>query len=512
MDTMASFQEENKFLHTRNNYVIAVIVFFLFFALWILFVWPAISHLWWVEDDYSLLTSQADGTFDVMNVMRSIPLSSRPIHTIWTIVKFAVITHAPSLLGAGVVFRLIQGSIHTLCAVLAGLILARFTERKIAILTVLPFLIWPFGSEATLWTSAAIYPIAACLSLFGILLLIGKKTVSLRRKLIGILLITLAPFANQSACLAGLLVYCMVLALSWNHYEHRSQLLRALPYLLAAYTLAICLNGLMVVQTHDQRVGAFSLPDLPAHAMTQLSLTITYLLTAPFLYPRWLIRVHIVIFAFALIAVFPLSRAKGILKIITGGLVAVLIGFIVLLLLRAPTIYTGMDWVSGRTMYLDPLLFSFALCLILQSRLKPKLSMALVILLLIVLAGTYYPISVANARENVTVYTKDIETLRRLESIAWTENTNRLLIAYLPHRRPSVNPYSVRYYDFGDVHHSVFMTWQYSILFVELYSKQLTLETDPALIQHCVNACPKERNPRWIGMIEKPVRALCFCP
>lgn len=499
--------------HIRHNTLLTgCVVLLFFFALWVLYFWPAIVNEWWAVDDYYFLvhrTIEKQNTFAyLINFFRT----GRPLSILWIhLIKYYV-TNMP-LQVAGIAPRLLQGIFHTVCALLIGMIFVRFTRRKSALLTVLPFLLWPFGSEATTWISAVGYPIAALLSILGLMLLISKDRISLVYRLTGILLIALSPFSNQAGCLSGLLVYCILLALSLYDHQHRSALFRILPTVLFSYFVGLVLQSTVLILLQENRFARLTTGGLGDHMLKQFELTFTFLFSNPSLYPSWLVIVHYVFLALALISIFLLSSAPTLWKATIGGFTVILLGCAFLFILRATTIITGIDWVSGRTMYLDPLLFSFALCLILQSRLRPAINTLIVAILLIVLVAGYYPISVSNARENVSVFENDLKTLRHLETLARAEDTDQLLIAYLPFGKPSDNPYSIRYYNFGDIHHTVFRTRLYSIPFVEFFSKELHLIREPEKIAYCVQSCPNTEQPkRWIGVIEQPVRALCLCP
>ncbi len=508
MNEKAPLPEEPLFASVLGNrFRVGFVVFLLFLFLWAFFVWPALSNEWWAVDDY--ITARPG---HLRFTITSIFTSGRPLYTLWIFFTRTLLDFLPWET-AGILVRTAQGSMHALCAVLIGFLLVRFTGRKIAICTVLPFLVWPFGSEPTTWIAAAIYPIGALLSVSGLAVLLRPRLFASWHTLIGMFLLFLAPFANQSAGIAGLVVFCILAALSLRNRERRAVLLRALPILLIAYALAVVTQFTVLTLFQEHRFSGYTPGTVSSHIITQGQLMITYLLTSPYLYPTWLIVVQLMLFLLALIAAFPLSGAhtyRG--RIMEGAAVTLLFGTLPLLL-RAPTIFTGMDWVSGRTMYLDPLLFTFALCIVLRSRLLPIISTGIVTLFIITLLIGYYPISTVNAREHVTLFNNDVATLRHLETVARQEQVDQLIIAYQPYRTSTFNPYLLRYYNFGDIHHSILRDWQYSFYFMQLYSQELHLLREEEYVKLCAAACTYKDPPgRSIEFIEKPVRALCFCP
>lgn len=495
----------------RNRIITGLAVFLCMFIVWMIFVYPALFHQWWAQDDFMILVRGED-RYTRAQIISNFFQSSRPLQTIVQWLHNAVLFYTSSDFTAGIVLRLIQGTMHVLCASIAGLILVRFTERKIAFLTVLPFLVWPFSNDATVWVAGTVYPFAALLSLLGTLLLIGKDTSSSLRRFAGMFCIALSPFVNQSSCLAGAVVFCMVLALSRHHREHRSLLLHMLPYFLTAFTVGVLLNIQLTIQAQDQRIIKLSVMEIPKNTWEPATRGIKYLLTTPRLYPPWLTIFQPAIFALALMAIFPLSSAQSIRNKIIGGTVALLLGLSLVFIMRAPTIAIGNYWITERTMYLDPLLFTFAFCLILQSNLKPRINAAVALLLLVILIGAYLPISLTHAHEHVTVYNRDIKELKHLENVAFMEHTNQLLLATTTFRPSSVNPYSIRY-TFGSPSVSIFQSEMFSFFYIKYYSKALLFNTDEAFRKQCADSCPKTDPPsQWIGTLEKPVKAICFCP
>lgn len=508
----AILPRESWYQRIRSNRIFTgLAVYLCLLIVWVIFVHPALFNEWWSQDD---LMTLARGTerYTRTQIINSFARGSRPLQTIVQLLTNAVLFHTSSDFTAGIVLRLIQGTMHVLCASIAGLLLARFTERKIAFLTVLPFLVWPFSHDATIWVSGIIYPLAALLSLLGILLLIGKAESSSARRFAGMFFIALSPFANQSSCLAGGVVFCMALALSRHHREHRSLLLHMLPYVLTAYTVGLALNIQLTTQAQDQRIANFSVTEVPKHMWEPVTRGFKSLLTTPLLYPPWLTIFQPALFAFALIAIFPLSSAQSIRHKMIGGVVVLLLGLSIVCIIRAPAIAIGSTWITERMMYLDPFLFSLAFCLILQAKLKPNINAMVSLLLLTVLIGAFLPISLTHAREHVTVYNRDVEELRRLEHIASQEQTKHLLLVTTKFRSSSVNPYSIRY-SFGSPSVSSFTSEMFSFFFITYYSKTLVFNSDEVFRKQCADSCPKTSPPsQWTGTLQKPVKAICFCP
>lgn len=486
-----------------------IIAFLGLFFLWTLFVHPALFSEWWGADDFNTLEHR--GVLVPAKMLTSYFFSSaRPIGTLAAISEHVMLSVFPPFT-AGLFIRLLQGIAHVAAATLIGTLLVQWTGRKLAMLTVLPFLVWPFGSEATVWMAAFAYPIAALLSVGGLLLLLRAERFFSARTIMGMVLIFLAPFSNQSAGIAAFVTFLILVALSLSDRAKLRSLVRPLAALAIAYLLAVVVQGALLSLFRESRFSGYLPGTQFAHLRSQLYLTYLYLLSAPYLYPLWVRGVHFLLFLLGLIAVFPFFPARTIIQKILGGIAAVGLIAIMFLALRAPTVFTGMDWVSGRTLYIDPLVMTCALCFILQSRLRPAHSAGIVLLLLTALLIGYYPISTVNARENVIVFQNDLKTLQNLEETARAQGTDQLAVAFQPYRSPPPNPYNLRYIDFGENHYSAFRTQIFGPNFIAHFSS-LTLLTDRDSIRRCAAACrfkdPPERSIEWM---EDPVKALCFC-
>ncbi|MDD5055728.1 MAG: hypothetical protein PHZ00_05690 [Candidatus Peribacteraceae bacterium] len=480
----------------------------LLLLLWTLYNWPALVHVWWLFDD--LVTVPL---YPMSHTLIRSVTQGRPIGIFLFLLNYILMNW--NLTAAFFILHILQAILHVTAAMLIGKILIHFSRTRAAFIAVLPFLLWPFGNEATLWIAATLYPLAACLSLGGILLLIDNKKVSFRRRLAGMFLISIAPFCVQPASLAGLSVYCIALALSILDRERLSILLRACPYILIAYVLGIAGNAVLPFLLHDSHtLGTDPATALLYQSLPQIVAGLKYLLTHPAFYPQWLVKMHIATLALGIISFVIFPAARTIREYTINTSIVLFLVFSFLFILRLPTILLGLFWFSGRTMYFDPLLLTFALCLVLRSRMAPTFGAIIVSFIVLILAIGYFPISITYAREHVVVFQRDRETLKGLEEIAGRQQIGQLVVAYDPASYPVFNPYSLRYPGFGEVNQSVFTTGWYLPYFLALFSDTLQLQQDPAEQAPCLAVCAQDINSqrRSVHVLEKPKPAVCLCP
>ncbi|MSP12197.1 MAG: hypothetical protein EXR62_04475 [Chloroflexi bacterium] len=107
--------------------------------------------------------------------------------------------------------RLFQGALHVLVGLLVADLLWRETRNRLAYLSIVTFIIWPFNSEAVLWQAANIYPIAAFLGVAGLWIMRRSTRPSTLALIAGISLIVLAMLTGQGSAVIGIVIWVFII-------------------------------------------------------------------------------------------------------------------------------------------------------------------------------------------------------------------------------------------------------------------------------------------------------------
>ena len=479
-----------------------IVLFFSFFALWLFFNWPAIHKLWWTMDDYTLLNTWDYSTIFVFGLKLGRPLSS-----LWWILVVRVLYQViHSTLYAGVTIRLIQAGLHVTSSTLIALLLIRFTRRKLSLLAALPFLLWPFGSEVSYVVITGIYVTAALLSLIGVMLCINHHESFFLRPWVGMVLIVAATLTVQSGCMLGITVLWLCVTISLSNNTGWQQFRRPLLQVGAAYVVGAMLSVLLAFWGGEPRLINATL-FTPFTTWQLLQLAFYLLTTHPSLYPQWLGIVHMLIFGFSLMSLmFGAIRWKE-----TSSAVLTFFALVCLFVMSyIPLIALGMLWVAGRTMYSSTLVYSAAICVFLQSRLPKAITTPVTLGLLSAMLVGYFPIARTFANMHVINFENDMQTLGKLENFATTHGVSELIVAAFSERE-AVNPYNLQYDWFGDSRRSAFLAEWSAQLFIQVSSRVLVNQTDPAALAFCYSYC-ENLAPRTMTILATPAKAICFCP
>ncbi|MDD4286891.1 MAG: hypothetical protein PHN33_00895 [Candidatus Peribacteraceae bacterium] len=482
--------------------LISLALFSCFAALWIFFNWPALHTEWWAMDDYVSFNQIASQ--HVTNVFRTLLRGGRPFATLIWILKKVIWMVMQSSEGANIAMRLFQGGTHIIIATIIGVTLARSTGHRLAFWTALPFLLWPFGGEATYWLSAAPYPVASLLSLIGVLLCLQPKATLLRHSF-GVGLIICSVLTNQSATLLGLVVFCILLTRSIGGQQWRKIPRKPLGLILLAYTVGGMVSTLCAIWGQDQRIteAHFFLLSTPWNLLLLLW---RLLITHSDLYPSWLQFIQIAVIFLPILMLMSHARTRpcSVMRVL---FLLLFLAFLPIL----PNIILDLHWLPGRLLYSAPLIYTAALCLLLLSQRKPFFNPSVVTLLLVALMmGGYYPISRRFALDHVINSRNDFLTIQELDSLAMREDISQIVVA---HKAPMINPYKIRYYWFGESVTSAFeRSWSTEGL-VHFYSTQLGITNDQKANATCLSLCTIHGNSqRHIELISSPFRFICFCP
>lgn len=492
----------------RNITVGKWTIFLSFVALWVIFVFPALKNAWWGSDDFIIQLTTLSDRQEVYNALFGPLTSSRPLGLLWLSFRMAILYAVHSPLVSGLIIRLAQGCLHAMSATITGFLFVRFTERKVALLTVLPFLLWPYGGEATYWTTGGIYPLAGLLSLFGVLLCLRGGA----SRWTGMGMIFCSTLINQSGCLLGFIVFWICMMLMLRSPERLRKVRNPLLSILTAYAIGCLVSFAFTLSLHDVRLAAFS-PSLSS-AIFLLRSSTTLLLSEAGMYPLWLRVLQITIVAVPIpLLIFTTFIHQSRHDACRFSASLILIGAMLFVLPYTPLVLIGMKWLTSRLMYTAPLIFSASFCLFLQLPFRPRVTSVIVTILLAIVLCGYYPLSTTYAQEYVDNFRNDIRTLRALEHLAEESNVSDLVVATYPDRTPTFNPYNLPHAWFGDILISSFNSSWLLKLFAQWSSTTLRLTDDPKLMSSCVLFCSNQQNhsPRNSAIIETSVRFICFC-
>lgn len=193
-------------MHKKRTIAYSVAIFLSYFTLWALANWPALQQAWWYMDDYTLgeqvLTARDEM---IVHTMRQ----GRPVQA--ALFMMYNLDNAPEKDLQNRLIRLFQGALHVLVGLLVADLLWRETRNRLAYLSIVTFIIWPFNSEAVLWQAANIYPIAAFLGVAGLWIMRRSTRPSTLALIAGISLIVLAMLTGQGSAVIGIVIWVFII-------------------------------------------------------------------------------------------------------------------------------------------------------------------------------------------------------------------------------------------------------------------------------------------------------------
>ncbi len=472
-----------------------------FWVAWCAANWPAMKSAWWYMDDFA----GAEALYDSMRQGLS---NGRPVSGLW-FYTFALDggkdrQMANRLLRAG------QGALHALAGALAVIVLSRQATPLVAVAGVLPFVLWPFNGEVTLWRAAGHYPLAACLSLLGLFFIQhNRPRLRFLSRPLGAGLIFLAALTNQVGACAALVV--SVIGLSSGALRNVGLQLRQsgrdFAWMLPGY-LAGALVSFSIARVYGPWRAHLAM-SVRAKEEFLLQLNHNFLLSD--LYPEALkiFQLAMLIVPLALLvgrAVSGRRSSVGGAVIAAGGLT----GSVILPYL--PAMVVAENWPSWRVMYLAPFAFGAAWLVGERSvRAWPKVRTLLGIALLVIL-GFYVSVSWENSSEYVLLFEYDLNTLRRLEGFASEVGIQRVFVVTEPSMVGDGNPYRLRYW-YADAHQSaLFIRWS-AHPFIRRFSSLAPVDGDPRVRQRAVQQCesaPGRGQFRFYAFDE--LKVICVCP
>jgi len=506
----ATSSDDMSLTHGRNRYVIISIVIFLcFIGIWILYVWPALFSEWWATDDYYSLQFKHIGLVHFIAIAKDNFRFGRPLGIPLFLANILLIRSPFPLFSSGALLRIIQGGAHSANALLIGFLLFKATGKKTTLLTPLPFLVWPLGGDATYWIAAAAYPLSGFFSLIGILLCFKQGI----WRWAGISLLACSVLINQSGCLLGLIALWIFIVLRLFSRSDWRQVLRPWAYVVLGYSTGLLFLTLGTPLLHTDRITSTALFSFSSSWMFFRFSLLHLLNESGTSYPLWLRGVQIALPIYACITVMAHSFARNARdhRSWKQNLITVSAFVVLLVLPYAPLYILGINWLAGRVMLPATLLYSAALCLLLQSNIFPRTQTIVVVVSILTLLAGYFPTSRSYAEAHVINYQKDMERLRLLEETAQAANTRFLVVGDITKNGLLNNPYQFPFPLLGDSLISAFRSAGYLQLFVESRSESLSVLREKPVYLACRTYCDQPALKTRITILNKPFRVLCYC-
>jgi len=325
----------------------------LFFAsVWTLFVvvwgfanWPALTTAWWYWDDFDKF---GDPWRDIPHVLSL----GRPLEVLWELTF--LIDANPHRTWQNIALRVFQGGVHCAVGTVVAMVLWRQRRTWGAVLSVLPFLLWPFNTDAVLWRSAAGYLLAAFCAVVGMWFIQYTRRRPLLATAAGVCAIAAGMLFNQAAAFAGLVVQLLASALMamQARIEWRAQCRRLMTTCLA-YALGGVVSYAIAHFRAGQRVRFAT--DVPGKLGYLWKLNELFL-ASPHFYPRWLSGLHIGLLILTVLAVTAAVVRRCPLWSARRAAASVLILSTAFVTPYAGVLLTAENWPTWRVMYLAPLL------------------------------------------------------------------------------------------------------------------------------------------------------------
>lgn len=418
----------------------------------------------------------------------------------------------------------VQGLFHCLAAALLAYLLSRGFADRWPFVAMLLFLLWPFHGEAVLWRSAGSMPIAAFLSVLGVvgidaaLQQHGRETQSRITATLfaasGIALIALAGLFHQlgaAAGLAGLMAY-----LATSRQERTGTLVGQLALTICGYALGALL---VLVITANYRVGenrAQMADDLTAKIDYLWQLTRRFLVeNLPTSVMALQVGLAVGLLVIALFTLFARQERLGHRLLRVAAMVALFVAPVlpVLLVKESPT--------SARTVYFSPLLLATSVILLAQlaslsgrSPIRSLLAHYAIVLVVAVLSVRYMVLSQMNAQDFVTIYRGDIAQLRQIEqriADAGSAASRQVVVASPERYLRTYDLYGIRFLN-GDAKASAFQVpWSVG-KFID-WRSTLTPVVDIEVTNQCSALCQlrAQDQPFYIeSLLNSDIT--CVCP
>jgi len=432
-----------------------------YLLLWFAANYPALFQAWWYRDDFTngwffVTNPSGEGATLVYNCFGS---DGRPLA--FLVESLFAFNHYPNL-EINIAFRWAQGIAHVVLSLLIAATLSRHLPRWQAVLAVIPFLIWAFNGEATLYFTASLYLLSALFSLCGLrFILIGVERDRKGWCAAGSVLTICSFLTMQSVAIVGFTVWLILLVLRSIESGRLQKLWRwEALWLLYGNLAGGALTKWITLVGQSRRAGA------PSSLLDKfdywLELNRTFLFW-PHYYPLALKILHILllVLGFAIPTWFLLKTKHP--RTLVFVLLVLAANFVLPYLAN---LIVAVNLTTFRTFYIAPLvfvaLFSIALAVARQSRWISGILAVIVAILAFFNIG----IAQANARDYVTLYNNEVQAIHDLEKVA---DQNHYTVVFSLTDSAPVNPFGLTY-PWTDGHECDFKFNWSAKTFIELYS------------------------------------------
>jgi hypothetical protein len=494
------------------------IIAILYVAIWAAANWPALSQPWWVGDDFSIAVE-----YDPLHNYRH----GRPLQNlVHGSLQFETGAAGETVNMAA---HIIQGVFHCLAAASMAYLLSRRFADKWPFVAMLLFLLWPFNGEAILWRSAGSMPIAAFLSVLGVIAI--DAGVSNGRKLLlglGITLIAAAGLFHQLGAAAGLALLMAFVSTS------RSERTGRLVWEIALTACGYAFGAALVLAITAAYSGDANRAEIATDAAAKLSyfwqLTSRHLLeNLPTSVAALQVGLAIGLLCMALMTLFARKAALGQRLLRVAAMFALFVTPVL------PVLLVGESPTSARIVYFAPLLLVTSVVLLFQYT-SPSDETAHdesdsvmrratdvrrrhiahygLVLLVGYLSVRYMVLAQMNAQDFVTVYSGDVAQLQQLEQNAGASTagaSSQIVVANPAGYLRTYDPYKIHFLN-GDAKASVFhVPWSVG-KFIE-WQSSLTPVVDINVTNQCSSLCQLRAQDQPFYSESLPNSSItCVCP
>jgi len=489
----------------KNSGLNFVFIFVIYFSIWALANLPGLITPWWYTDDFS------NGTNRLSQIVQDSLSKGRPIEAISLLSLHLDLGVNKNQGIINIALHILQGILHICCATASCAFLSKKQVNQFtSIISVFPFVLWPFNQETVLWRSALTIPIASSLSLIGIYHITNRKN-NFWQAAIGVLAITLSMLSHQLGALLALFI--IVLLIFTNDFpqetEKREEIFNTVSKVIVGYLIGGLLSIILVKSFNGARAG------LASNLFDKASflIEINHLFISGYFYPKWLSIIQMTVLVVFILCIAFLSWLKDghgvfFFRFLILGLLFI-IPWLSLLLISE-------NWPSWRVMYLAPLIFTGLYLSIMHFTMdvfKYQILIQFAVTgMLLILLGGYARVSWINSAEYPRLFQMDLALLHRIEDdIAINQLSTQIYILNSSNVNKDWNPWKLRFMH-GDSKLSAFIIPFASSGFVSSFSN-LNTTSDPTVGEKCSVACNADikENPFHL-VIANSENMLCVCP
>ena len=459
-------------------------------AIWAFVNLPALTEAWWYIDDFWLMEQPIGSSL----WWRFANEAGRPVTTFLFMLQ--VFERTPNDVVGNILVRWMQGGLHVISAVVIVAILQRYARFWVAVVSVMPFLLWGFNGEATLWFGGIQHVVGLLFVVFGLLWIqLGVSKGKIGWSVGGGVLCALSILTNQVPASGGIFLWLVTIALRWVERERffaspeSDESPKSVRFSIHPQIRNILLEGIyLVVGLGTGAVISLIMVKVSGYGRGDMAID---------LHNKFLYYVHVNKVLFFWPQFYPQSlklAGAGLLVLFIMALVYAAVKscvskwalffslFVVAcgtFILHLANLIISMNWPSMRVLYISPLLICAILILCLTLFHKRLLGIGITLFILAVIVVNYGIISYQNAQDFISVYQGDLDTLAQIEDFAQQNNVTNVLV--IPKDRVKnvmhYNPYQCQY-NYLDAHRSDFHTPWSPHPFIRTHSEVLNTWPD----------------------------------